>query len=124
PGALGSIEVLRDGAAAQYGSDAIAGVINLILRKDLGTEFNTTIGQNYGNDGAIIETSVDEGVKLGEKGFFNATLFFRSRGATNKAGIDARQQYFGTNPTTGAQTTLAGSGVLNDYNGIPDPREA
>ena len=52
--ALLSAEVLRDGAAAQYGSDAIAGVINLPLRRDLGFRATSTVGQYYLRDGAII----------------------------------------------------------------------
>ena len=42
------IEILRDGAAAQYGSDAIAGVINIILKEDNdGASFGVTVGQNF-----------------------------------------------------------------------------
>src|SRR5690349_5792716 len=44
--AIGRIEVLRDGAAAQYGSDAIAGVINVILKDTEGGSISTTYGQN------------------------------------------------------------------------------
>ncbi len=50
---LGSIEVLRDGASAQYGSDAIAGVINLNLRSDLGTTIGGTYGATKEGDGDV-----------------------------------------------------------------------
>ncbi len=53
--AIGSIEVLRDGASAQYGSDAIAGVINLILRRDLGTSASGTYGVTKEGDGDVWE---------------------------------------------------------------------
>lgn len=132
--AIGSIEVLRDGAAAQYGSDAIAGVVNIFLRKNAGAEFTTTVGQTYANDGSIVEGAFNGGTKLGDKGFLNATVYGRTRGATNRAGVDGRQQYFGINPFTGAQTTLASSGAFNDYGtstssgvtlpNLQDPREA
>ncbi len=122
PASIGSIEVLRDGAAAQYGSDAIAGVINLLLRKDIGAELSTTVGQNDASDGAIVETAFNGGVPLGDGGFLNATAFYRSRGLTNRAGLDARQQYFGRDPVTGAPVAIGS--VANVYNGTPDPREA
>ncbi len=122
--ALSGAEVLRDGAAAQYGSDAIAGVINLTLRKDLGWDFTSTVGQYYKGDGAIVEGAANGGAALGKDGgFVNATAFFRNRGYTDRSGPDLRQQYFGTNATTGAQTTLSSTGAAGVYNGTPDPRE-
>ena len=45
--AISKIEVLRDGAAAKYGSDAVAGVINLILKETGGADMSVTYGQNY-----------------------------------------------------------------------------
>ena len=45
PGAIGRVEVLRDGAAAQYGSDAIAGVINIVLKEDVGLDAGVSYGQ-------------------------------------------------------------------------------
>ena len=70
--ALGRVEVLRDGAAALYGSDAIAGVINLGLKKDEGFELNARYGQTYVGDGEDIQISGSAGFKLGE-GFLNIT---------------------------------------------------
>jgi len=96
PTAISQIQVLRDGAAAQYGSDAIAGVVNVILRKDLGTQIETTLGQTYAGDGETVETSLDNGFALGETGgFVHTSLYFRKRDATNRQGYDKRQQYFG-----------------------------
>ncbi|MEI6418251.1 MAG: TonB-dependent receptor [Sphingomonadales bacterium] len=73
--ALGRVEVLRDGAAAQYGSDAIAGVINLGLStKDSGLEVMTRYGQTYRGDGEDFQMSAIWGTKLGNNGgFFNVT---------------------------------------------------
>ena len=72
--ALGRLEVLRDGAAAQYGSDAIAGVINLGLRRDTGLEFTARYGQTYQGDGQDTQLSAFYGTKLGDDGgFFNIT---------------------------------------------------
>ncbi|RVT43185.1 TonB-dependent receptor plug domain-containing protein [Sphingobium algorifonticola] len=70
--AIGQIEVLRDGAAAQYGSDAIAGVINYGLKRDSsGFEVNTRYGQYYEGDGENIQISANAGFKLTDAGFFN-----------------------------------------------------
>ncbi|MCG8442870.1 MAG: TonB-dependent receptor, partial [Caulobacterales bacterium] len=73
--AIGRIEVLRDGAAAQYGSDAIAGVINIILKEDAeGVEASGVYGQNFDRgDGEYYRFSGSAGFELGEEGF--ATLF-------------------------------------------------
>ncbi|WP_299160992.1 TonB-dependent receptor [uncultured Eudoraea sp.] len=87
------VEVLRDGAAAQYGSDAIAGVINIILNKDSG-ELNLTVtsganfsknanGQTGGSDGEATNIAGSYGVSLGERG-----------GYINFSGdFDVRQDY-------------------------------
>jgi iron complex outermembrane receptor protein len=72
--ALGRVEVLRDGAAAQYGSDAIAGVINLGLRRDTGFEVQARFGQTYEGDGQDTQLAAFWGTKLGDDGgFFNIT---------------------------------------------------
>jgi len=71
--AVSRIEVLRDGAAAQYGSDAIAGVINIGLnRADNGYNISGRYGQTYEGDGKDIQITANAGFKLGE-GFLNVT---------------------------------------------------
>lgn len=125
--AVGSVEVLRDGASAQYGSDAIAGVVNLNLRKDIGTEISGTYGATKKGDGDVWEASVNSGVALGSDGFINTTLYYRDRNATNRALPDTRQFYFGTNNTTSAPTANSGainSGTTPQANVTLDPREA
>jgi iron complex outermembrane receptor protein len=125
---LGSIEVLRDGASAQYGSDAIAGVINLNLRSDLGTTLGGTYGVTGEGDGDVWEAFADSGRALGTDGFIHTTLYYRDRNATNRALPDTRQFYFGTNTTTGAQVANSGaygSGTTNPPANVTlDPREA
>lgn len=79
------IEVLRDGAAAQYGSDAIAGVINLILKKNTGLEVNTSYGQTSRADGETVDVNLNYGSKLGDLGgFYNLTLGFNDRQKTTR----------------------------------------
>jgi iron complex outermembrane receptor protein len=87
--AIDHIEVLRDGAAAQYGSDAIAGVINIILKDQTGgTDLTLDLGQTYEGDGDVFLTSFNSGFSLRENGFANLTFEYRDRGETNRAGVD------------------------------------
>ncbi len=103
--AIQRIEILRDGAAAQYGSDAISGVINIILKKNSGMFLSAKSGQTQKGDGKMIDANFNYGTGIGNGGYFNATGEYRGRGSTNRAGLDPRQQYF-----TNSQ-------------GNPDPRE-
>lgn len=66
--AVDRIEVLRDGAAAQYGSDAIAGVINVVLKKSAGLDANITYGQTSRGDGETIDVNAYFGTKIGDRG--------------------------------------------------------
>jgi iron complex outermembrane recepter protein len=92
------IEVLRDGAASQYGSDAIAGVINIVLKKKTGTQVFAHAGQQYAGDGANLQLGINEGFKLGKKGgVLNLTGEVRHRQPTNRAG-----DYLGTVYTSNA----------------------
>jgi iron complex outermembrane receptor protein len=84
--ALKQVEVLRDGAAAQYGSDAIAGVMNFILRTDAsGAEVEAKYGQFYEGDGTTYQVAGNFGVGLGENGFANVSLEYRQSGATSRS---------------------------------------
>jgi iron complex outermembrane recepter protein len=84
---IDKIEVLRDGASAQYGSDAIAGVLNLRLRSNVHSgQANLYSGQTSKGDGGIIQASVNYGFELGKNGgFFNVTGAYRYRQPTNRA---------------------------------------
>jgi len=88
------VEILRDGAAAQYGSDAIAGVINIILKGYGQTDQVTaTYGETKEGDGVMKRTDIFYSIPLAYDGFFNITAEYRDRGATNRAGSDPRQLY-------------------------------
>ena len=111
--ATGAVEVLRDGAAAQYGSDAIAGVINFRLKESVneltvnvttGANFTSEIGPFNGEtksiDGEVFNLGVNYGLPLGDKGgFINLTGEFSERGSTNRM-----QEFRG--------------GIFSNYNGI------
>ncbi|MYM28893.1 TonB-dependent receptor [Duganella sp. CY15W] len=90
-GAIHHIEVLRDGAAAQYGSDAIAGVINIVLKSNVGeTSLSGQLGTTSEGDGDLYSASANRGFALGENGgYINLTLEGRKRGETNRAGPDS-----------------------------------
>lgn len=108
--AIDHIEILRDGASAQYGSDAIAGVINIVLKNNV-NEFtgnvNTGAYQAEYNfdqesiDGRNLQLNGNYGFQLGDKGFFNVTSDYHFRGHTNRAeftgdfpdNTDVRNQY-------------------------------
>lgn len=84
--AIDRIEVLRDGAAAQYGSDAIAGVINIILKKNQGASASITYGQTGRNDGETYQIGANYGTALNkDKGFINLSLQLSHRGKTNRS---------------------------------------
>jgi len=107
------IEVLRDGAAAQYGSDAIAGVINIVLNDaDEGGKVALSYGEYSEGDGETTNIDISKGFALGDKGFLNTTLNFRDRGFTDRAGLHGSCQFSGC--------TDAGDGVKL----LGDPREA
>ncbi|HVD61395.1 MAG TPA: TonB-dependent receptor [Gemmatimonadaceae bacterium] len=117
--AIERIEILRDGAAAQYGSDAIAGVINIILKTDPTTEVGGEIGSNYTKldpkdtayaanlaylkdktltDGDVAEWDGNTGVNWSNGGFFHVTGQYEHRGSTNRSLPDLRTQYFSGDP--------------------------
>ena len=99
--ALKSLEVLRDGATAQYGSDAIAGVMNYGLRdNDHGVEVQGRYGQYYRNgDGKSYQLAANAGFKLGEVGFANLSGEYDDDGQTSR-GVTRAQAlaYIAQNP--------------------------
>jgi iron complex outermembrane receptor protein len=101
------IEILRDGASAQYGSDAIAGVINIVLKSSVK---ELTANANYGAytakyrfdnktfDGGNLNVNANYGVAVGKGGFVNATIDYNQREHTQRANVPspdglARRQY-------------------------------
>ncbi|MDY0746751.1 TonB-dependent receptor [Paucibacter sp. R3-3] len=110
--AIDHIEVLRDGAAAQYGSDAIAGVINIILKSNShGGSSDTTLGthhhyDNGGQDnGNSVQQTLDWGLELPGQGFLNLALDAKYQQAT-------------------VRNAAATGAFYYPVNGQPDPREA
>ncbi|NBB92403.1 MAG: TonB-dependent receptor [Gammaproteobacteria bacterium] len=96
--AVKRVEIMRDGASALYGSDAIAGVINIVLEDDIGS---TRVGISHGlhhsrvspigetvTDGHSTGAWVNSGLALDQGGFLSFGLEANRRGATNRAGLD------------------------------------
>ncbi len=132
--AIERIEVLRDGAAAQYGSDAIAGVINVVLKKDYkGTSASLTYGQNMTtlnynapvigggvkahshslSDGGVLQFDFSQGLKLGKKGAMSISAQYNDRQRTNRSGLDNAPTIF-----LGSAGSFAGTPagqVTNDF---------
>ena len=92
------IEVLRDGAAAQYGSDAIAGVINVILKGAEAGDAALQVGQSSKGDGDNLTLNASKGFTFGSGDFFHLGVELRDRGMTNRSAEDRRQQYFTGDP--------------------------
>ncbi|WP_455922951.1 TonB-dependent receptor plug domain-containing protein [Pseudomonas putida] len=84
-GAIDHVEVLRDGAAAQYGSDAIAGVINVILKADASGTSVTNVGQGYDGKKQTVQQSLDKGFEIGNGGIVHLSLDARNQNDDNKA---------------------------------------
>ena len=84
--ALQNVEVLRDGAAAQYGSDAIAGVINFILKEDAeGGSMIVDLGQQYEGDGFSRTFAGNVGLPIGDAGFVNISAEYSKADATSRS---------------------------------------
>jgi iron complex outermembrane recepter protein len=100
--ALDRVEVLTDGASAQYGSDAIAGVVNLHLREARSggaaeivyglndTDVDTAHGSRHENDGNQVSVSAWSGFALGAEGFLTVTGEFRDQDPTSRGDFDQR----------------------------------
>jgi iron complex outermembrane receptor protein len=91
--AIDHIEVLRDGAAAQYGSDAIAGVINIILKRDAeGGSVSAQAGRNYLGDGDTYSLTANYARPLGEGGFLDLGFNWKNNAAASR-GIPSQAKY-------------------------------
>ncbi|MFT4518271.1 MAG: iron complex outermembrane receptor protein [Halioglobus sp.] len=107
--AIKRVEVLRDGASAQYGSDAIAGVVNVIL-KDASEGFNVSAqyGEYDEGDGERMTISANAGLALGDEGFLNLTAEFAESDITSRG--NAR-------PDAAAVADIVGASAV-PYNGF------
>ncbi|OKY26904.1 TonB-dependent receptor [Thalassotalea sp. PP2-459] len=92
--AIDRVEILRDGAAAQYGSDAIAGVINIVLKSGRQkNNISTSIGQYHKGDGETVNTSINYHHAIGTKGFINTTLSLIHHNSTDRSSLHGTCQY-------------------------------
>ena len=92
--AIERVEVLRDGAAAQYGSDAVAGVVNIILKKDAsGGEINVHGGGYTDGGGATKSLTASKGFEIGADGFANASIDLLDNSQVSRTRADWRQLY-------------------------------
>tara|TARA_R110001583_G_scaffold63364_5_gene185616 strand:+ start:21513 stop:24134 length:2622 start_codon:yes stop_codon:yes gene_type:complete len=104
--AIDRIEVLRDGASAQYGSDAIAGVINMVLKKDVEyTTVNAKSGVTTEGDGFNFGLDLNTSINVGDNGgYLNFTAGYYEQEKTNRAGTPGEDNLFGVpanDPTFG-----------------------
>jgi len=103
--AIDHVEVLRDGASAQYGSDAIAGVVNIILKKDVEySTINVNSGITTEGDGFNFGADFNSSIDITGGGYLNYTLGFYKQEHTNRAGTPGFDALFGVqadDPTFG-----------------------
>ncbi len=104
--AIERIEVLRDGASAQYGSDAIAGVINMVLKNNVEfTTVNVKSGITTEGDGFNLGADINSSLSIGENGgYLNLTFGYYQQEETNRAGTPGEDVLFGVaanDPTWG-----------------------
>ena len=115
-GAIDHVEVLTDGAAAQYGSDAIAGVVNIILKNSASAgELGATFGQYYEGDGNQGNWSINKGFQLLDKGFINVTLEEQYHGFSEQ-GIGDRRVQAPNGTLLPGDSAFTGAGVLSSEN--------
>ena len=126
--AIKRIEVLRDGSSAQYGSDAISGVINIVLKDGYDGKITASAGQLYEGDGETLVASINKGFSLGGESVVNATLEVRDRGKSNRAGVMGDIQYpnsecLDENGNTAPCGSLSGPRTLSN-NSVNDPERS
>ena len=115
--ALRQVEVLRDGASAQYGSDAIAGVLNFLIRDDAsGGSVEFRSGRFSAGDGGTYTVSGNLGLPLGQAGFANLSAEYGSTGDTNRSvqRADAAALIRGGNSHVADPAQIWGSPQIDD----------
>ncbi len=126
-GAIERVEILRDGASAQYGSDAIAGVMNIILKKDAQNGSVTFTGGITGEgDGETYGVALNNGSRLGKTGFINYTIDLSKRENSNRPGTvsaEGEAGDFGA-PLSEVQAYLNQYPDANNINGSPETTAA
>jgi len=125
--AIGRIEVLTDGAAAQYGTDAIAGVINVILKKGAdGGTISATGGEYFDGGGKTAGLSINLGMAPTENSFLNLTAETKYHGFSNR-GLPDQRLYNPASPSYSAannavESQIAGYPNLNLISGDAEYR--
>jgi iron complex outermembrane receptor protein len=126
--AIKRIEILRDGASAQYGSDAIAGVVNIILKDNPdGGSLTGRGGVTHEGDGENAALSLNHGVPLGDNGFINYTLEASKTKLSNRPGIvnaKGEASDFGADLNTQVLPFLAKYPDARNINGAPQTEAA
>ena len=115
--ALKQVEVLRDGAAAQYGSDAIAGVINFVLKDNAdGGSIEVKQGEFFAGDGTSTEIAANVGMPLTDNGFFNVSMQYKNVDPTSRSvqRADAAALAAQGNPFIAPITQVWGSPKIKD----------
>ncbi|MEM6301046.1 MAG: TonB-dependent receptor [Pseudomonadota bacterium] len=122
--AIKQVEVLRDGASSQYGSDAIAGVLNFLLRDDSeGFEIVTRYGSTFEGDGDNYMVGANLGLPLGETGFFNVTAELRDVEGTVRSVVRDDVAFAAANgysPVSDFQLINSYTNEVPQYWGQPD----
>jgi iron complex outermembrane receptor protein len=122
--AIKQVEVLRDGASSQYGSDAIAGVMNFMLRDDAeGFEIVTRYGETFEGDGTNYMVAANLGLPLGDNGFFNISGEVRDVEGTIRSSVRndvAYQIANGYDTVSDFQTINSYTNDVPQYWGQPD----
>ncbi|MEO9965953.1 MAG: TonB-dependent receptor [Reichenbachiella sp.] len=117
-GAIERVEILRDGASAQYGSDAIAGVINIILKEEAeSTTISGFSGITTEGDGLNFGFSANTGFELFESGFLNLTTSYKEQEYTNRSGKPGKDEFLNVE---GSEEWIASNPDLGMIVGQPD----
>ena len=114
--AIKRIEVLRDGASAQYGSDALAGVINIVLKDGYEGGFRSSYGATYAGDGETFVLGANKGFKFGGEGILHGAFEYRDRQPTNRAGLTGVVQYPSTEVGEGAPVQITSDPGNKEHN--------
>jgi len=122
--AIDHVEVLRDGASAIYGSDAIAGVFNVILKSDarsggVGVEY----GKTYIGDGNRTQVSANKGFALGDKGFVNLSAEYTDQDDAIRS-LTYRDSYLIYPAVRNGQLVRLGTNNSLPAGATPNPSEA
>jgi iron complex outermembrane receptor protein len=127
--AIERIEILRDGAAAQFGSDAIAGVINIVLRQNQGLDVVLSAGGYTAGDGETGQVAVNYGLPVAGDGVLNLTGEFLTRNKTDRSTPDEPRAigdadtenttlFFNLDVPTGEDSAFYGHGGYNQRDGL------